>query len=124
MPQADALPTEPHPLGLFREPLLAVLCCSPDKTVAEAISLLKNLLVFLWLINARRLRVAAVVGTGKKDGIERCETMVREEIDVINVNTANGDIAKAIAAGADSVMIDSIFTGSAESPGEIMMYKG
>ncbi len=36
----------------------------------------------------------------------------------------SGDIAKAIAAGADSVMIDSIFTGSAESPGEIMMYKG
>ncbi|VDO48504.1 unnamed protein product [Brugia timori] len=36
----------------------------------------------------------------------------------------SGDIAKAIAAGADSVMIDSIFTGSAESPGEIIMYKG
>ncbi|VIO99929.1 Uncharacterized protein BM_BM12240, partial [Brugia malayi] len=33
-----------------------------------------------------RLRVAAAVGTGKKDGIERCETMVREEIDVINVD--------------------------------------
>ncbi|VIO95125.1 Uncharacterized protein BM_BM17590 [Brugia malayi] len=33
-----------------------------------------------------RLRVAAAVGTGKKDGIERCETMVREETAVINVD--------------------------------------
>ncbi|WP_333023114.1 IMP dehydrogenase [Wolbachia endosymbiont of Pentidionis agamae] len=36
----------------------------------------------------------------------------------------SGDIAKAIAAGADSVMIGSLFAGTYESPGEIIMYKG
>ncbi|MCA4773755.1 IMP dehydrogenase [Wolbachia endosymbiont of Mansonella perstans] len=164
-----------------------------------------------------RLRVAAAVGTGKKDGIERCEALIGEEIDVIVVDTAHGhsenvinaireikamypstqlvggniatkeaaealidagvdavkvgigpgsicttrivtgvgmpqfsaiqnvaemckarkvrliadggikysgDVAKAIAAGADSVMIGSLFAGTDESPGEIIMYKG
>ncbi len=37
-----------------------------------------------------RLRVAAAVGTGKKDGIERCEALIGEEIDVIIVDTAHG----------------------------------
>ncbi|QOD37850.1 IMP dehydrogenase [Candidatus Wolbachia massiliensis] len=164
-----------------------------------------------------RLRVAAAIGTGKKDGIERCEALVGEEVDVVVVDTAHGhsenvintireikamypstqliggniatkeaaevlidagvdavkvgigpgsicttrivtgvgvpqfsaiknvaevcraknvrliadggikyagDVAKAIAAGADSVMIGSLFAGTDESPGEIIMYKG
>ncbi|PRD30063.1 UNVERIFIED_CONTAM: guaB [Trichonephila clavipes] len=164
-----------------------------------------------------RLRVAAAIGTGKKDGIERCEALIGEEVDVVVVDTAHGhsenvintireikkmypntqliggnigtkeaaealidagvdavkvgigpgsicttrivtgvgvpqfsaiknvaeacrarnvrliadggvkysgDVAKAIAAGADSVMIGSIFAGTDESPGEIIMYKG
>ncbi len=164
-----------------------------------------------------RLRVAAATGTGKKDGIDRCEALIGEEVDVVVVDTAHGhsenvintireikkmypnmqliggniatkeaaealidagvdavkvgigpgsicttrivtgvgvpqfsaiknvaeacrarnvrliadggvkysgDVAKAIAAGADSVMIGSIFAGTDESPGEIIMYKG
>lgn len=35
-----------------------------------------------------------------------------------------GDIAKAIAAGADSVMIGSLFAGTDESPGEQVLYEG
>jgi len=35
-----------------------------------------------------------------------------------------GDIVKAIAAGADSVMAGSIFAGSDESPGETIIYEG
>ena len=35
-----------------------------------------------------------------------------------------GDIAKAIAAGADSVMIGSLFAGLEESPGEKALYEG
>jgi IMP dehydrogenase len=35
-----------------------------------------------------------------------------------------GDIAKAIAAGADSVMIGSLFAGVDESPGEKILYEG
>jgi IMP dehydrogenase len=36
----------------------------------------------------------------------------------------SGDIVKAIAAGADLVMIGSLFAGTAESPGETILYQG
>ena len=164
-----------------------------------------------------RLRVAAAVGTGEKDGIERAEALIAEDVDIIIVDTAHGhsqkvlttikeiknlfpqsqiiggnvataqgaqalieagvdavkvgigpgsicttrivtgvgvpqfsailnvvnacrnkkikviadggikysgDIAKSIAAGADVVMIGSIFAGTDESPGEIVIYNG
>ncbi len=36
----------------------------------------------------------------------------------------SGDLAKAIAAGADAIMIGSLFSGTLESPGKIIKYKG
>jgi IMP dehydrogenase len=36
----------------------------------------------------------------------------------------SGDIAKAIAAGAHSVMLGSIFAGTEEAPGEVELYQG
>ena len=36
----------------------------------------------------------------------------------------SGDISKALAAGASSVMLGSIFAGSEEAPGEIELYQG
>jgi IMP dehydrogenase len=36
----------------------------------------------------------------------------------------SGDITKAIAAGASSVMIGSMFAGTDESPGEMILYQG
>jgi IMP dehydrogenase len=36
----------------------------------------------------------------------------------------SGDVAKAIAAGADSVMVGSLFAGTDEAPGEIILYQG
>ncbi|ASI47396.1 IMP dehydrogenase [Anaplasma ovis str. Haibei] len=164
-----------------------------------------------------RLRVAAAVGTGNKEGVERAEALIQAEADVIVVDTAHGhsarviqtikeiktlypdaqivggnvataagalalieagvdavkvgmgpgsicttrivtgvgvpqfsaiknvaeackgtgvrviadggikysgDIAKSIAAGADVVMIGSIFAGTDESPGDTMIYNG
>ncbi|QXK91677.1 IMP dehydrogenase [Neoehrlichia mikurensis] len=164
-----------------------------------------------------RLRVAAAVGTGIKEGIERAERLIAAEADIIVVDTAHGhservihtikeikamyphsqviggnvataegalalieagvdaikvgigpgsicttrivtgvgvpqfsaikniaaeckdknikviadggikysgDIAKSIAAGADVVMIGSIFAGTDESPGNIIIYNG
>ena len=36
----------------------------------------------------------------------------------------SGDIVKALAAGADSVMIGSLFAGTAETPGQVILYQG
>jgi IMP dehydrogenase len=37
---------------------------------------------------------------------------------------SSGDIAKALAAGADVVMIGSLFAGTEESPGDVVLYQG
>jgi IMP dehydrogenase len=36
----------------------------------------------------------------------------------------SGDLAKAVAAGADCVMIGSLLAGTDESPGEVFLYQG
>lgn len=36
----------------------------------------------------------------------------------------SGDLPKAVAAGADTVMLGSLFAGTEESPGELVMYQG
>jgi IMP dehydrogenase len=36
----------------------------------------------------------------------------------------SGDLAKAIAAGANSVMMGGMFAGTEEAPGEVILYQG
>lgn len=36
----------------------------------------------------------------------------------------SGDLAKAVAAGADCVMLGGLFAGTEESPGEVILYQG
>lgn len=54
------------------------------------------------------------------------ETCIGNDIPVIADGGIkySGDIAKAIAAGADSVMAGSMLAGTDESPGEIILYQG
>lgn len=72
-------------------------------------------------------RIVAGVGvpqlTAILDVVEVCQ---RQGIPVIADGGIkySGDLAKAIAAGADVAMIGSLFAGTDESPGEVILYQG
>jgi len=72
-------------------------------------------------------RVISGVGVPQISAIINCARVAREHnIPVIADGGVrqSGDIAKAIAAGASSVMIGSLFAGLKESPGQLVIYKG
>lgn len=72
-------------------------------------------------------RVVAGVGVPQVTAIYECARVAkRSRIPVIADGgiKQTGDIAKAIAAGADSVMIGGLFAGVDESPGEKILYEG
>lgn len=72
-------------------------------------------------------RVVAGIGVPQITAISECAEMARKRnIPVIADGGIkhSGDITKALAAGADSVMIGNIFAGVEESPGEKILYHG
>jgi len=72
-------------------------------------------------------RIVAGVGVPQLTAIINVAAVARERgIPVIADGGVkySGDIAKAIAAGADTVMIGSLFAGTEESPGDTMLYEG
>jgi len=72
-------------------------------------------------------RVVAGVGVPQITAIMECsKAAARSGIPVIADGgiKETGDIAKAIAAGADAVMIGGLFAGVDESPGEKVLYEG
>src|SRR5512136_664852 len=72
-------------------------------------------------------RVIAGVGIPQLSAImETSEVSERYEVPVVADGGIkfSGDITKAMAAGARSVMIGNIFAGTDESPGEIVLYQG
>jgi IMP dehydrogenase len=72
-------------------------------------------------------RIVAGVGVPQLSAIMDCVAVAKERgVPVIADGGIkySGDLAKAIAAGADSVMIGSLFAGTDESPGEVYLYQG
>jgi IMP dehydrogenase len=72
-------------------------------------------------------RVIAGVGVPQVTAIIECAKAAREaDIPVIADGGIkySGDVTKALAAGADSVMIGSLFAGTDESPGETVIFQG
>jgi IMP dehydrogenase len=72
-------------------------------------------------------RVIAGVGVPQLTAILDCAKVCREA-DVPLVADGgikySGDLTKALAAGADAVMIGSLFAGTEESPGETVIFQG
>jgi IMP dehydrogenase len=72
-------------------------------------------------------RVIAGIGIPQLSAIlETSKVAERYEVPVVADGGIkfSGDITKAIAAGARSVMIGNLFAGTDESPGEIVLYQG
>jgi len=72
-------------------------------------------------------RVIAGIGVPQLSAIMECALAAhRHGIPIIADGGIrySGDIVKALAAGADTVMIGSLFAGTDESPGEIEVYRG
>jgi IMP dehydrogenase len=72
-------------------------------------------------------RVVAGVGVPQVSAIMACAKVARAHgVPVIADGGIkySGDVVKALAAGAQSVMIGGLFAGTDESPGETVLYQG
>ncbi len=72
-------------------------------------------------------RVVSGAGVPQITAISQCAKATREAgVPLISDGGVkySGDLTKAIAAGADSVMIGSLLAGTDESPGETILYQG
>jgi IMP dehydrogenase len=72
-------------------------------------------------------RIVAGVGVPQLTAVlDAVEAARQQNVPVISDGGIkySGDLAKAIAAGADCVMIGSLLAGTDESPGEVFLYEG
>jgi IMP dehydrogenase len=72
-------------------------------------------------------RVVAGIGVPQITAISECSRIAKKyDVSIIADGGIkySGDITKAIAAGADIVMIGSLFAGTEESPGDTVLYQG
>jgi IMP dehydrogenase len=72
-------------------------------------------------------RVVSGSGVPQITAIRECARATREtDVPLISDGGIkySGDLSKAVAAGADCIMIGSLFAGTEESPGETILYQG
>lgn len=72
-------------------------------------------------------RVVTGAGVPQITAIQNCAQATREGgVPLISDGGVkfSGDVAKAIASGADVVMIGSLFAGTEEAPGEVILFQG
>ncbi len=72
-------------------------------------------------------RVVAGVGVPQITAVHACALVAAERgVPVIADGgvTSSGDVAKAIAAGADTVMVGSMLAGTDEAPGDVILVQG
>jgi IMP dehydrogenase len=72
-------------------------------------------------------RVVAGIGVPQVTAISDCaRALAKTEVRIVSDGGIkySGDVVKALAAGAHTVMIGSLFAGTDEAPGEIILYQG
>jgi len=71
-------------------------------------------------------RIVAGVGVPQLTAIQNVVAVAHPDVPVIADGGIkfSGDMAKAIAAGADCVMLGSMLAGTEEAPGEVILYQG
>lgn len=71
-------------------------------------------------------RIVAGVGVPQISAVNNVHQAVQSEVPIIADGGIrySGDVAKAIAAGADTVMVGGLFAGTKEAPGEVELYQG
>jgi IMP dehydrogenase len=72
-------------------------------------------------------RIIAGIGVPMISAVSECaRAAARHDVPIIADGGIrfSGDITKAIAVGASSVMMGSLFAGTDESPGEVILYQG
>lgn len=72
-------------------------------------------------------RIVAGVGVPQITAIQNCAPVARKYKVMLIADGGikySGDVVKALAAGADTVMIGSLLAGTEESPGETILYQG
>jgi IMP dehydrogenase len=72
-------------------------------------------------------RIVAGVGMPQLTAVYNCSQVAKKKKVFVVADGGikySGDITKAIAAGADTIMIGSLFAGTDEAPGEIFLYQG
>ena len=72
-------------------------------------------------------RVVAGIGVPQITAVSDCaRALAKTDVRVVSDGGVkySGDMVKAIAAGAHTVMIGSLFAGTDEAPGEIILYQG
>ncbi|MCC7538905.1 MAG: IMP dehydrogenase [Deltaproteobacteria bacterium] len=72
-------------------------------------------------------RVVAGIGVPQISAIAECARIARKKGVPLIADGGikySGDVVKAIAAGADSVMIGSLFAGTDDAPGDLVLYQG
>ena len=72
-------------------------------------------------------RMVAGIGMPQISAIESvAEALCKTDVPIIADGGIkySGDIVKALAVGAHSVMIGSLFAGTAETPGQVILYQG
>jgi IMP dehydrogenase len=72
-------------------------------------------------------RIVSGVGVPQLTAVSRCAAAAREKGVMIVADGGirhSGDIVKALASGANVVMVGSMFAGTNEAPGEVVLYQG